>query len=70
MDMCFLKLTQTNGDKIIVNMNDIVYIEEDSLSDCTKIHIYRGENTICIVVKESINEVETLFRYRSKFISE
>lgn len=69
MDNYFLRLTQINGDKIIVSLNDIVYIEEKSLSECTKICIGRGENIIGIDIKESIDEFETLLKYRSNFIS-
>ena len=70
LHMVFLKLTQLgdDNDRIVININHIVYIEESTEYNCSRIAITNGngENMI-ISVKESIDTIGALINEIRKY---
>lgn len=63
----FIKLTDAfNGNEVIVNTNAIAYMQQDKHKN-TVIYFISALNTerscclACVVVKETINEIQSLF---------
>lgn len=64
----FIKLTDAfNGNEVIVNTNAIAYMQQDQSKNTTVIYFISVLNTerscclACVVVKETINEIQRLF---------
>ena len=61
----FIKLTDAfNGNEVIVNTNAIAYMKQDQSKNTTVIYFISALNTerscclACVVVKETINEIQ------------
>ena len=69
--MAFLKLTQLgdDNDRIVININNIVYVEESTEYNCSRIAITNGnDENMIIAVKESIDTIEALIKEIRKYI--
>lgn len=65
LHMAFLKLTQLgdDNDRIVININHIVYIEESTEYNCSRIAITNGnDENMIIAVKESIDTIGALIK--------
>ncbi len=76
MDNCFLKLTQVGenqhgvNNKILINTDDIVYIEESNMYGGSSIvSLKLGERNLDIVVKDKLDDIIELMKLCNRFIS-
>lgn len=70
-NLAFLKLTQLgdDNDRIVININNIVYVEESTEYNCSRIAITNGnDENMIIAVKESIDTIEALIKEIRKYI--
>ena len=69
----FLKLTQLDGSQIIINVDDIVYIEERIITETRRescICVKQYDNCFTVMVKDNIEDIYELLKYGSRMIIE
>lgn len=69
----FLKLTQLDRSQIIINVDDIVYIEERIITETRRescICVKKYDNCFTVIVKDNIEDIYELLKTGNRVIIE
>ena len=69
----FLKLTQLDGSRIIINVYDIVYIEDRIITETRRescICVKKHDNCFTVMVKENIEDIYERLKTSNRMIVE
>lgn len=69
----FLKLTQLDGSQIIINVDNIVYIEDRIITETRRescICVKQYDNCLTVMVKDNIEDISELLKTGNRVIIE